>query len=163
MIRKNLSLIATIAVIVIMTIVGYYVISLKKAPYPVSSFQYFTYKWGTAEKLENTYVSSTGEYHYLDNRDSLIKTQVKLRSNDIIFIHNKANELGIWKLPNVVGKQSMNTKSPTYELQFHYKEKTKKITVYSGSDDHPQQLDSAMQIVRIVRQAIDQAEGRYHN
>jgi hypothetical protein len=161
-IKENLSLVATIAVILITTIVGYYVIGLKKAPYPVSSMQHFTFKWGTAVELENTYASADGAYHYLDNRDSLIKKEVKLRANDMIFIHNKANELGFWKLPNVIGKPSLPTKSPTYELAFYYKEKQKKMTVYSGFDENPQLLDSAMQIIQIVQQTIDQAEGRYH-
>jgi hypothetical protein len=161
-IKENLSVVATLAVILITTIVGYYVIGLKKAPYPVSSMQHFTFKWGTAEELENTYASSNGEYHYLDNRDSLIKKQVKLRSNDMIFIHNKANELGLWKLPDVIGKPSVPAKSPTYELAFYYRERQKKITVYSGYEENPQLLDSAMQLIKIVQQTIDQAEGRYH-
>ena len=86
--KKNSSLIATLAVIVIMAVTGYYIISLKKSPYPVANFESFTYKWGLGDVLENDYSSVNGDYHYLDNRDSLIKTHVKLSVNDIIFIHN---------------------------------------------------------------------------
>ncbi len=160
--RKNLSLIATAAVIVITAVVGYYMISLKKAPYAVASFESFTYKWGVGDVLENSYSSVNGDYQYLNNRDSLIKTQVKLRVNDIIFIHNKINELGFWSLPNSIGKPSLNTKTLVYELQFKYKEKSKKITIYSDFDKNPQLLDSAMQIKNVLQQAIDEAEARYN-
>ncbi len=161
-IKQNFSLIATFAVIAITAIVGYYVISLKKAPYAVASFKSFTFKWGIDSNLENSYNSADGSYYYLNNRDSLIKTHVKLRTNDIIFIHNKANELGLWNLPNVIGKPKSNGKSPVYELQFNYLEKSKKMTVYSDFEENPQQLDSVMRIVKLVQQTIDEAEGRYH-
>ena len=160
--KKNISLIAAIAVIVITAAVGYYIISLKKSPYSVASFESFTYKWGVGNVLENSYSSVNGDYHYLDNRDSLIKTQVKLSVNDIIFIHNKINELGFWSLPNSIGKHNSNSKALVYELQFKYKEKAKKITIYSDLEENLPLLDSAMKIKDVVQRAIDEAEGRYH-
>jgi hypothetical protein len=160
--KNSLSIVVSIAVIIITSAVGYYLISLKKAPYPVADFKSFTYKWGINANLENSYTSTDGRYHYLDNRDSLIETHVKLRTNDIIFIHNKINELGFWNLPDVIGKKSVNSKSPVYELQFTYKEKSKRIIIYSDFDGNPQLFDSAMQIKTIVQQAIDEAESRYH-
>ncbi|MFA6277563.1 MAG: hypothetical protein WC622_12480 [Pedobacter sp.] len=162
-IRKNLSLIATVAVILIIALVGYYLVSLKKAPYSVTDFESFTYKWGVGDSLSNSYSSASGSYQYVNNRDSLIKTHVKLRANDIIFIHNKINELGLWNLPEIIGKKIANSKSPVYDLQFIYKEKSKRIIIYSGFDRNPQLLDSAMQITNIVQQAIDEAESRYNN
>ena len=159
--KKNFSLLATLAVIMITAVVGYYVIGLKKAPYPVASLESFSFKWGTDGHLENTYSSANGDYSYLNNRDSLIKTNVKLRANEIIFIHNKINELGFWKLQDKIGSENSNSKAPFYELQFNYKEKSKKITVYSDFDENPLLLDSAMQIITMVQRAIDEAEGRY--
>lgn len=161
--KKNLSLIATVAVILITATVGYYVIGLKKAPYEVANFESFTYKWGTEGRLDNSYSSATGDYSYLNNSDSLIKTNVKLRANEIIFIHNKINELGFWKLQAKIGSQKANSKAPFYELQFNYKEKSKKLVVYSDFDQQPQLLDSAMQIMTMVQRVIDEAEGRYHH
>ncbi|SFG78789.1 hypothetical protein [Pedobacter insulae] len=161
-IKQNLSLVATFAIIVSAVIVSYYFISLKKAPYTVASFKSFTFKWGTSSNLENAYLSSDGSYHYLNNRDSLIETRVKLRTNDIIFIHNKINELGLWELPNIVGKPNSKGNSPVYELQFNYEQKSKKITIYSDFDQDPQLLDSAMRIVELIQQTINEAETRYH-
>lgn len=160
--KKNFSLIATVAVIVITAVVGYYMISLKKAPYDVANFESFTYKWGTDGHLENAYSSTTGDYSYLNNRDSLIKTNVKLRANEIIFIHNKINELGFWSLQDKIGTKKPNSNALVYELQFNYKEKSKKITVYSNFDENPLLLDSAMHIMTMVQHTIDEAEGRYH-
>ena len=159
--KKNLSLIATLALILITAVVGYYVIGLKQAPYAVANFESFSFKWGTEGKLENSYSSANGDYSYLDNRDSVIKTNVKLRANEIIFIHNKINELGFWKLQEKIGTQKPISKAPFYELQFNYKEKSKKIIVYSDFDENPQMQDSAMQIMTMVQRAIDEAEGRY--
>jgi len=160
--KKNFSLIATVAVIMITAVVGYYVIGLKKAPYPVANFESFSFKWGIGGHLDNAYSSANGDYSYLNNRDSLIKTKVKLRANEIIFIHNRINELGFWNLQDKIGVAKSNSKAPFYELQFNYKEKTKKITVYSDFDENPLLLDSAMQIITMVQRAIDEAEGRYH-
>ncbi|MFD0941010.1 hypothetical protein [Pedobacter boryungensis] len=162
-IKKNLSLIATVAVILIIAMVGYYLVSLKKAPYPVTDFESFTYKWGVGDTLSNSYSSTDGNYQYINNRDSVIKTHVKLRANDMIFIHNKINELGLWNLPEVIGKKVSNSKSPVYDLQFYYKEKSKRILIYSDFEGNIQLLDSAMQIKNIVQQAIDEVESRYNN
>ncbi len=159
--KKNFSLIATLAVILITAVVGYYVIGLKKAPYAVADFESFTYKWGTEGRLDNSYSSATGDYSYLNNKDSLIKTNVKLRSNEIIFIHNKVNELGFWKLQGKIGIEKPNSKAPFYELQFNYKGKSKKVIVFSDFDENRPLLDSAMQIMTVVQQTIDEAEGRY--
>ncbi len=159
--KKNFSLIAAIAVILITAVVGYYVIGLKKAPYPVATFESFSLRWGTGGKLENSYSSATGDYSYLNNSDSIIKTNVKLRANEIIFIHNKINELGFWKLQGQIGAHKSSSKAPYYELQFNYKERSKKIMVYSDFEESPQLLDSAMQIMTMVQRVIDEAEGRY--
>lgn len=160
--RKNVSLIATVAVLIITAVVGYYVISLKKAPYAVSDFESFTYKWGMGDDFENSYSSLSGDYQYLNSRDSLVKTNVRLRSNDIIFIHNKVNELGFWNLPNTIGKASVLGESVVCEIEFNYKGKSKKVTFHNNEDKHPGLLDSAKQIRDVLQQAIDEAEGRYN-
>lgn len=160
--KKNFSLIATLVVILITAVVGYYMIGLKRAPYAVANFQSFTYKWGVGDVLENSYSSINGDYRYLNNRDSLIRTQVKLRVNDIIFIHNRISELGFWSLPNLIGKPSLNSKALVYELQFNYKEKSKKVRIYSDFDENLQLLDSAMQIRNMLQRTIDEAEARYN-
>lgn len=160
--KKTLTIASSIAVLLMVVLIGYYLMSLKKSPYSVADFDSFTYKWGAGDNLVNSYSSLSGDYQYLNNRDSLIKSNVKLRANDIIFIHNKISELGVWNLPSSIGKPSVNSKGTVYDLQFNYREKSKRILIYSDFDGNPQLLDSAMQIKNLIQQVIDEAESRYH-
>lgn len=160
--KKTLTIGSSIAVLLMIALIGYYLMSLKKSPYPVADFESFTYKWGKADSLVNSYSSLSGDYQYLNNRDSLVKSNVKLRANDIIFIHNKIGELGLWNLPSTIGQPAVNSKAAVYDLQFNYREKSKRILIYSDFDGNPQLLDSAMQIKSLIQQVIDEAESRYH-
>ncbi|RZK42105.1 MAG: hypothetical protein EOO90_08485 [Pedobacter sp.] len=159
--KKNLPLIATIFVILIAAGAAYYMISLKKAPYDVANFKSFSYKWGTGQQLDNAYDSESGDYIYLDNQDSLIKSNVKLRANNIIFIHNRISELGFWDLPSQLGTAKVNSGILRYELQVNYLEKSKKIVFYADYDDDFNKLDSAKQIMQVIQSTIDEAESRY--
>lgn len=158
----NFSLFVTAAVIIVLVAVGYYMISLKKAPYSIANFKSFTYKWGVGNVLENSYSSINGDYQYLNNRDSLIKTNVKLRANDIIFIHNKIHELGFWSLPSSIGKPNSNSKALVFELQFNYENESKRVIIYSDFDENPALLDSALQIKNVLQTVIDEADVRYN-
>jgi len=158
---KQLPLWASIVMIIGILITGYFVLSRKKAPVGIAGFKSFTYTWGKADSLVNRYSSLTGTYQYLDRRDSLIKNQVKLRSNDLIFLHNKINELGFWRLPEQVGQADAD--ATVYCLQFNYQGKSKQLNVYKEKAQHPDsQLDSAMRIISLVQGVIDEADNRYH-
>lgn len=160
---KQLPLWASVLMIIGILITGYFVLSRKKAPYGLADFKSFTYTWGKADSLVNRYSSLTGAYQYLDRRDSLIKNQVKLRSNDLIFLHNKINELGFWKLPEQIGQAGNPADATVYHLQFNYHGKSKQLNVYKEKAQHPDsQLDSAMRIISLVQGVIDEADNRYH-
>ncbi len=162
--KKNLSLIATIAVILIAGVGGYYLINLKQGPYPASTFISLSYQWGVGDTLSNSYNSATGDYQYLDNRDRLIKKSVKLHANNIIFIHSKANELDIWSLPDVIANKNedlTNKKVLRYELVFNYEKKTKKIIYLTDYDEDIAVADRADQLQKMIKQTIDEVEDRY--
>ncbi|TKC10569.1 hypothetical protein FA048_10330 [Pedobacter polaris] len=162
--RKNLSLIATVAVIIIAGIGGYYLINLKQSEYPVSTFISVSYKWGVGDTLLNSYNSATSDYQYLNNRDSLIKTKVKLRANNIIFIHSRANELDLWNLPNVIANKNADLKSDKvlrYEMVFTYEHKTKKIIFLTDYDENPSIAIAADELQKVIKQTIDEVEDRY--
>lgn len=162
--KKKLSLIATFAVILIVGIGGYYLINLKQGPYPASSFVSLTYKWGVGDTLANSYNSATGEYQYLNNKDSLVTTKVKLNANHIIFIHSKANELDLWKLPDVIANPKANLKSDKvlrYEMTFYYEGKTKKIIYLTDYDENVTIAAEAEQLQKVIAQTINEAEDRY--
>lgn len=162
--KKNVSLIATIAVIIIAGIGGYYLINLKQGPYSASNFVAVSYKWGVGDTLLNSYNSETGDYQYLDNRDSLIKTKVKLRANNIIFIHSKANELDLWRLPAVIANKNADLKSDKvlrYEMVFKYEGQTKKIIYLTDYDENQAIALAADELQNTIKKTIDEVEDRY--
>lgn len=164
--KKSISLIATIVAILIVAIGGYYFINLRKGPYSASDFISVNYKWGVGDTLLNSYNSATGDYQYLDKRDSLIKTNVKLRANNIIFIHSKANELDLWKLPNVIANPNTNLKSKQvlrYEMVFNYEQKAKKIVFMTNYEEDPAIGNAAAELQKLIAQTISEAEERYSN
>ena len=162
--KKSISLIATFAIIVIIAIGGYYFVNLRKGPYSSSDFVSIDYKWGLGDTLQNSYNSASGNYQYLDNRDSLIKKKVKLRANNVIFIHSKANELDLWKLPDVIANPNADLKNKKvlrYEIVFTYEQKTKKIVFMTDYDEDLKIAQDAQQLQKIVAQTITEAEERY--
>ena len=162
--KKKLSLITTIAVILIISIGGYYLINLKQGPYPASSFISLSYKWGLGDTLVNSYNSATGEYQYLNNKDVLVKTKIKLNANHVIFLHSKANELDLWKLPDVIANPNANLKSDKvlrYEMTFNYERKTKKIIYMTDYNENATIAAEAEQLQKVIAQTINEAEDRY--
>lgn len=162
--KKGISLITTVVLVVVIAVVGYYFINLGKGPYRASDFVSISYKWGIGDTLANSYDSATGDYQYLDSRDSLIKTNVKLRSNNIIFIHSKADELNLWQLPDVIANPNANLKSDQvlrYEFVFTYEKRVKKIVYLTDYNDNPSFASAADELQKIVKQTIDEAQDRY--
>ncbi|WP_113653390.1 hypothetical protein [Pedobacter namyangjuensis] len=160
--KKNLSLIATIVVILLVAIVGYYFLRLKQGPYQVVDFDNLTYKWGTGDTLENVYDAKTGNYQYLNAKDSLIKTNVKLRSNNIIYIHNKLNEIGFWSLPAVIKNKSAASNSVLrYEFELVYGKNRKTVIYYTDYDENQEFKAKAKEVQQLISQTIEEVESRF--
>lgn len=143
----------------------YYQPILKNAPFRSDEFVSFQFKWGAGNDLPNFYDSATGDYQYLNAKDSLIKTHVKLRQNDIIYMHNKANELGFWNFPDVIanaGTDLNKSKVLRYVFIFNYKRKTKKVIYLTDYTDIPKLSTVAGQMKTLVEQSINDAEERYN-
>lgn len=161
---KKIFLFLTVVVPFLAYCVIYYRPILKNAPFKSGEFVSLQYKWGTGSVLENSYDSATGDYQYLDGKDSLIKTNVKLRENDIIYLHNKASELGFWNFPEVIapaGADLRSAKILRYELQFNYKRKSKKVIYLSNYGEIPKLRDLAIQMKTLVEKTLNDAEERY--
>ncbi len=162
--KENFKLIAVIAIMIIVIVGGYYFINLKQSKYPVSSFISLNFKWGTGDTLLNSYSSKTSDYQYLDNKDSLIHKRVKLRANNIIFVHSKANELNLWELPDIIVNKGADLKSKRvlrYEMIFNYKEKTKKIIYLTDYDENPVIAGQVDQLQMLIKGVLDEIEDRY--
>lgn len=163
---KKIFLALTIVVPFLIYCVIYYTPMIKNAPFKSSEFVSLQFKWGVGRSLINSYDSATGDYQYLNERDSLIKTNVKLRSNDIIYLHSKANELGLWNFPPVIANQGADLTSDKilrYEIQFNYKRKSKKVVFLTDYNEIPKLRDVATQMQKLVAQSINDAEERYSN
>jgi hypothetical protein len=161
---KKIFLALTIVLPFLIYCVIYYTPMLRNAKYRSNEFVSFQFKWGVGPVLENTYDSATGNYQYVDTRDSLVKTNVKLRHNDIIYLHNKANELGLWNFPEVIANDAANLKSDKvlrYEIQFNYKRKSKKVIFMTDYNEVPKLRDVAGQMQKLITQSINDAEERY--
>jgi len=137
---------------------------IRNAPFRSNEFVSLQFKWGAGNDLVNTYDSATGDYQYLNAKDSLIKKNVKLRENDIIYLHNKANELGLWNFPDLIANEGTDlnkSKVLRYVIQFNYKRKSKKVIFLTDYNDIPKLRDVATQMKTLVEQTITDAEERY--
>jgi hypothetical protein len=160
--RKSITVIATLIIIAVAGFSAYYFINLNKGPYASSDLASVSYKWGVGDTLINSYNSATGDYQYLDSRDSLIKIKLKLRANNIIFLHSKANEAGLWKLPGVIANPNANLKSDKvlrYEIVFNYEQKAKKIIFMTDYVQDQVIANSVAKIQAAIEQTLKEREG----
>lgn len=161
---KKIYLLLTIVVPFLAYSVFYYMPMIKNAPFRSGEFVSLQFKWGPGNNLENSYDSATGIYQYKNAKDSLVRKSFKLRHNDIIYLHNKANELGLWNFPEVIANEGTDLKKSDvlrYEMQFNYKRKSKKVIFLSDYHDIPKLRDVATQMKTLVEQTITDAEERY--
>lgn len=119
------------------------------------------YSWGVKDSLENHYNSVTGDYQYVNSKDSVIHKKIFLKSDDILYLHSKANEIGLWNFPDTIGVKSAKSMAvPRYNIQFNYKEKSKHTVVYGDFDGNPKLLDAAVQMRKEIEETLNQAEKR---
>jgi hypothetical protein len=122
---KKIFLVLTIVVPFLMYCVYYYGRMIKNAPYKFTEFKSFVIKYGTSDSMVNKYNSLTGEYQYLNRRDSLIKMKLLLTKSDLLYLHRKAAELGFWDFPgletNSDSAKFKGAKPLRYYIEFNYR------------------------------------------
>ncbi len=111
--------------------VYYYSAMVKNAPYRFSDFESIEITYGYPDSMLNHYNSKTKEYNYLTKDNELVKDSLKLRNDDLLYLHRKAQELGFWNLPNDMtadlSLRPSDAKVPRYKLTYNYKEKSKTV------------------------------------
>ncbi|WP_443939231.1 hypothetical protein [Pedobacter sp. MW01-1-1] len=158
---KKLFLVITIVVPMIIYCYVYYKPIIQNAPFRKDEFVSMEYHWGLKDTLENHYYSTSGEYEFLNTRDSLIKKTVRLNNSDILTIHYQANELGLWNFPDTIGRKSKKSMSvPRYEMIFNYKRKSKHVVIYSDFDGNPKLMSSAVAMRKAIETQLALAEKR---
>lgn len=144
----------------------YYSIMVKNAPYRFSDFESVTFKYGLGDSLINRYDSKTGEYQYLNSRDSLVKTKVKLRKDDLLYLHRKAAELGFWNFPDKISNENSsgpNKNSPHYYLEFKYKDKVKHVLFDAAYTEKPKLGSAVRSLITEVGNMINDVRDRDRN
>jgi hypothetical protein len=142
--------------------VYYYSIMIKNAPYKFVEFESVTYKFGPRNSLNNTFNSKTGEYHYVNDRDSVVKTTLTLNQNDLLYLHRKAAELGFWDFPvDETGDSVKTGKQPLrYIIEFKYKRKSKRVTFDKNYDGDLKLIDANEQMIKHFDLVLAEAEAR---
>lgn len=121
--------------------VVYYSAMIKNAPFRFADFESIEITYGTPNEMVNTFNSETGEYQYLTRDNKLVKETIKMRKDDLLYLHRKAQELGFWNvddnMTNSKRDSALNQEVPRYILKYVYKDKAKEVTLdadYVGPD-----------------------------
>lgn len=160
---KKIFLLLSIVVPFLFYCIYYYSMVIKNAPYKFTEFDSITFNYGLRDSLVNKYNSKTGDYQYVNSRDSLVKKHLRLTTDDFLILHRKAAELGFWDFPSKIGYDSMEVgfnKAPHYYIQFKYKRKTKIVLFDDAYDGNPKLKDAAEQLVKALQSRLEEAEGR---
>ncbi|MGJ1195487.1 hypothetical protein ACR78F_14060 [Sphingobacterium spiritivorum] len=144
--------------------VYYYSNMVKNAPYRFSDFESIVIKYGEPDHMVNEFNSKTHHYQYLDKRDSLINDTLKLRKDDLLYLHRKAMELGFWNLDDDMTTRRANASEgkeiPRYYVEYNYKDKSKKVTLDADYPGNPKMKDAAKTVVDEILKMIAEAQAR---
>lgn len=161
---KKIFLMACVIVPFLIYCVYYYSMVFKNAPYKFVEFDSFTIQYGPGDSLINKYNSKTGEYQFIDARDSLVKMHLRLPNADLLYLHRKAAELGFWDFPPVeLGDTTIKRngmRAPRYLIEFKYKRKSKKVLFDASFDGDPKLKDANEQMIKEIQKVLADEEGK---
>lgn len=144
--------------------VYYYAGMVNNAAFRFSDFESIDIRWGYPGEMVNHYNSATQEYQFLNKDDSLIIDVLKLRENDLHYLHSKAQIIGFFNVDNDMtgeGQESLSGKKPArFELTYNYKEKSKKVILDADYPGNPKMKDAAKTTVDEVLKMIAEAYAR---
>lgn len=159
---KKIFLVLCILVPLVLYCVYYYGIMIKNAPYKFSEFKSITFKYGLGDKLVNQYDSQSGTYQYVNEKDSLVKTTVKLSKDELLYLHRKAAELGFWNFPEVLEstKKMPGHTTPHYYIEYVYERKRKHVLFDINYDKDTKLKDAVTQLIKELSKMISDAQDR---
>ncbi len=156
---KKIFLIICITVPFTLYCVYYYSIMIKNAPYKFVELENISIKTSVGGHLDKTFSSKTGDLQYINNQDSLVKQNVKLSKDDLLYLHRRAAELGFWNMPeDMIGDTS--AKSPRYIVEYNYQRKTKVIKLDGAFNGDPKLKDAALELIKTIDKSINVAADR---
>ncbi|MDB5141442.1 MAG: hypothetical protein JWQ66_155 [Mucilaginibacter sp.] len=144
--------------------VYYYAGVFKNAPYKFTEFDSIVFQYGPGDSLINKFNSKTGAYQFVDAHDSLVKMNIHLPKEELLYLHRKAAELGFWDFPPVeMGDTTIKhngMRPPRYLIEFKYKRKTKKVLFDSSFDGDPKLKDANEQLIKEIIKVLEGEEGK---
>ncbi|WP_374743958.1 hypothetical protein [Parapedobacter sp. 2B3] len=134
----------------------------KNAPFRFADFESIVLKYGEGDDLVNQFDSKTGLYRFLNKQDSLVVDTVRLRKDDVQYLHGKATQLGFWNLPDdmTTGEPDGTTPVARFYLQFNYKEKSKEVTLDADFNGNTKMRDVAKTMVDEAMRLVNDARIR---
>jgi len=132
------------------------------APYKFTEFKSFTIQYGTIDSMLNKYDSATGDYQYLNDKDSLVKMKINLTTADLDTLHKNAAILGLWDFPSdergyyKLGGRGM--KPVRYIIEFNYKRKSKKVIFDSNYPGDARLKDANEHLIKEIKSVLADAE-----
>ena len=157
---KKIFLVASIVVPFLVYCFYYYGMMIKNAPYKFSEFESIKFEYGYGDSLVNKYDSKTGDYQYVNRRDSVVKMHLKLNKDDLLYLHRKAADLGFWDFPKNELSEDSAGKSLRYVIELNYKRKTKRVVfdvTYNGED---KLIDANERLIKEIKSKLTEAEAR---
>jgi hypothetical protein len=158
---KKLFIFFTIVVPFLIYAIVYYKPIISNAPFKAKEFVSLEYKWGVGEKLENSYNSATGEYRYLNDKDSLVVKHIELTQRDKKFLDSNADVQGFWNLPDIVANSEVDLNNPKmlrYFMKFNYEKKSKEVTYFPNFDGNQKMKTATAQMQKIIEQYLADSE-----
>ncbi len=144
--------------------VFYYSNMVKNAPYRFADFESIVIKYGEPHHMVNEYNTKTHHYQYLDKNDVLISDTLKLRKDDLLYLHRKAMELGFWNLDNDMTTprpdSTVGREIPRFYVEYNYKDKSKKVTLDADYSGNPKMKDAAKTVVDEILKMLAEAQAR---
>ena len=158
---KKVFLAVCIIVPFVVYCVYYYGIMVKNAPYKFSEFKSITLQYGLGDKLVNQYDSKSGLYQYINDKDSLVQTHIKLSKDELLYLHRKAAELGFWNFPEVIAPDKATHASPAqYNIEFAYERKSKHVLFNLDYNKDTKLKDAISQLIKEVSTMLSDAQDR---
>lgn len=158
---KKLFIFFTIVVPFLIYAIVYYKPIISNAPFKAKEFVSLEYKWGVGKNLENSYNSTTGEYKYLNDKDSLVIKHIELTQRDKKFLDSNADVQGFWNLPDIVANSEADLNNPKmlrYFMKFNYEKKSKEVTYFPNFDGNPKMKSATAQMQKIIEQYLADSE-----
>ncbi len=158
---KKLFIFFTIVVPFLIYAIVYYKPIISNAPFKAKEFVSLEYKWGAGKNLENSYNSATGEYRYLNDKDSLVVKHIELTQRDKKFLDSNADVQGFWNLPDIVANSEVDLNNPKmlrYFMKFNYEKKSKEVTYFPNFDGNQKMKTATAQMQKIIEQYLADSE-----